>query len=209
MTHARLMETAIREFASKGLDGASTRGIAKAAGTAMSAITYHYGGKLSLYHAAADHIALRMAEEMAPAIVDRALIDSADPADARMAIHAIVERLIDKMASDASADWALFIMREQVDPTAAFDRIYAGMMGEMIRTLVRLVETVTARDAQTARFATMTLLGQALAVRASRATMLRLLDVPQLDAATVATLKTRIHANIDAILDRMIAEEPQ
>ena len=48
---------AVREFGSKGLDGASTRGIAEAAGTAMSSITYHFGGKEGLYLAAAEHIA--------------------------------------------------------------------------------------------------------------------------------------------------------
>lgn len=54
MVQQRLLEIAIREFAAKGLDGASTRGIAAAAGTAMSSITYHYGGKEGLYLAAAD-----------------------------------------------------------------------------------------------------------------------------------------------------------
>src|SRR3546814_10523816 len=47
-------------FGRKGLDGASTRGIAKAAGTAMSSITYHYGGKEGLYLAAADYIVSQM-----------------------------------------------------------------------------------------------------------------------------------------------------
>src|SRR3546814_15646539 len=60
MIQNRLLETAVREFGRKGLDGASTRGIAKAAGTAMSSITYHYGGKEGLYLAAADYIVSQM-----------------------------------------------------------------------------------------------------------------------------------------------------
>ena len=61
MVQSRLLDIAISEFGAKGLEGASTRGIAAAAGTAMSSITYHYGGKEGLYLAAADRIAERMA----------------------------------------------------------------------------------------------------------------------------------------------------
>ena len=41
------------------------RAIATAAGTTMSSITYHYGGKQGLYLAAARHIADQMGERMA------------------------------------------------------------------------------------------------------------------------------------------------
>lgn len=199
------METAISEFGRKGLEGASTRGIAAAAGTAMSAITYHYGGKEGLYHAAADHIAVQIATEMD---FDAAPTTD-DPGAARAAIHVLVERFVDKMANDVTADRALFILREQLSPSPAFDRIYAGVMEQMIRMLVGFVEVATGRDIRAARIATVTLLGQALTVRTSRAAMLRLLEVAELDVETTATLKARIHANIDAILDRMIAEELQ
>src|SRR3546814_4837955 len=60
MIQNRLLETAVREFGRKGLDGASTRGIAKAAGTAMSSITYHYGGKEALHLAAGHYIVCPM-----------------------------------------------------------------------------------------------------------------------------------------------------
>src|SRR3546814_20399109 len=52
----RLLNTAIDQFGRDGLEGASTRRIASAAGTTMSAITYHYGGKEGLYLAAARHL---------------------------------------------------------------------------------------------------------------------------------------------------------
>jgi len=50
-------------------DGGKFVEIAAAAGTAMSSITYHYGGKEGLYLAAADHISSRMAEGMSPALL--------------------------------------------------------------------------------------------------------------------------------------------
>ncbi|MDQ2893821.1 MAG: CerR family C-terminal domain-containing protein [Pseudomonadota bacterium] len=209
MTHERLLDIAIREFGLKGLEGASTRGIAAAAGTAMSSITYHYGSKEALYLAAADHIAAAMAEEMLPAL---ALCDPADwcnAAGARVGIHAIIARLAAKMASDSSANWSLFILREQMNPSEAFDRIYAGMMEQVMTRIADLTAIVTGCSPRVARIATVTMLGQVLAIRASRASILRLLSIPALDASHADALAKQIHANTDAILDRMTAQEPQ
>lgn len=209
MTQERLLDVAIREFGLKGLEGASTRGIAAAAGTAMSSITYHYGSKEALYLAAADHIAAGMAEEMLPAL---ALCDPADRCnapEARAGIHAIIGRLAAKMASESSANWSLFILREQMNPSEAFDRIYAGMMGQVMIRIADLTAIVTRCSPRVARIATITMLGQVLAIRASRASILRLLSIPALDALHADALAKQIHANTDAILDRMTAQEPQ
>ncbi|TXC70115.1 DUF1956 domain-containing protein [Sphingomonas ginsenosidivorax] len=203
MAHARLLDIAIREFGAKGLDGASTRSIAAAAQTAMSSITYHYGGKEGLYLAAADRIAALMAETMTEARIFEETGAAADPDEARRGIHRILGQLTDKMASDAGGEWTLFVMREQMKPSAAFDRIYGGVMGQMVRTLAALVQLATGQPVRAAQVATITLIGQVLALRASRATCLRLLDRDTLDADDIAQIKARIDANIDAILDSM------
>jgi hypothetical protein len=46
-------------------------------------------------------------------------------------------------------------------------------------------------------------------LRASRATALKLLRRPSLDADALTALAARIAANTDAILDRMIAERQE
>lgn len=207
MAQARLLDIAVREFGAKGLDGASTRGIAAAAKTAMSSITYHYGGKEGLYLAAADHIAQLMGAAMAPVLAAEEGVGEDDRDGARAAIHRLVQHLADKMAADDTEDWSLFIMREQLAPGEAFERIWAGIMGQVLRRLADLICVVTGASASGARVATVTLMGQALVVRSSRASVLRLCDIPALDRATLNHVKARIDANIDAILDRMIAEE--
>ena len=63
-----LLESAIDHFGRCGFEGASTRAIAGDCGTAMSSITYHFGGKEGLYLAVADHIAAQIAEEQAPVL---------------------------------------------------------------------------------------------------------------------------------------------
>lgn len=208
MLQSRLLDIAISEFGAKGLEGASTRGIAAAAGTAMSSITYHYGGKEGLYLAAADRIAERMTAVMGdPNELDHD-IAADDAAGARAQIHRILGRLADKMASAESADWTLFVLREQMKPSEAFERIYGGVMGQMVRQLGELVCIATGlRSVRTARIATITLLGQVVALRSSRATCLKLLERDALEASDILDIKARIDANIDAILDSMRAEE--
>jgi len=55
-TRESLVREALREFAERGFDGASTRTIAKRAGVAQSAIPYHFSTKEALWQAAADSI---------------------------------------------------------------------------------------------------------------------------------------------------------
>ena len=61
----RLIQVAIQRFGELGFDGASTRDIAAAADTTMSNITYHFGGKEGLYHAAAEAIVTIMQSQKA------------------------------------------------------------------------------------------------------------------------------------------------
>ena len=55
-----LLDCAVDHFGRFGFEGAATRAIAADCGTAMSSITYHFGGKEGLHLAAADHIAAQM-----------------------------------------------------------------------------------------------------------------------------------------------------
>ena len=85
----RLLEAAIDHFGRKGLEGASTRAIAAAAGTTMSSITYHYGGKEGLYLAAVRHIANQIGEHLDPALASTDLTaqDSGPEAASRTVLH--------------------------------------------------------------------------------------------------------------------------
>ena len=208
MVQQRLLEIAIREFGLKGLEGASTREIAAAAGTAMSSITYHYRSKEGLYLAAADHIAATMGEQMAIAMSLDHLPET--PEEARASIQIVLGALADKMASEDSISWTLFIVREQMNPTEAFERLYGGLMGRMMNRLVELVGIATGwQDGQTAEVATVTLFGQVVVLRSSRASFLKLLRRDTIDEDIADALKRRIAANTDAILDRLIAERQE
>ncbi|QBM75157.1 DUF1956 domain-containing protein [Sphingomonas sp. AAP5] len=197
MSRAALLDIAIREFGEKGLDGASTRSIAKAAGTAMSAITYHFGGKRGLYLAAAEHIARSMREVLA--VGD--LSDGQD--NARWKIHAILNRLADKMLSDQSEGWSLFIIREQLRPSEAFTCFYNEAIGQSISRLAALVELSTGAAPDVARLTAALLFGHVTALRSTRATLLRVLERPTMDEESMTSIKRRVADNTNAILDQL------
>lgn len=206
MIQNRLLDVAVREFSLKGLEGASTRAIAVAAGTAMSSITYHYGGKEGLYLAAADYIAEQMGHEMVEA-VDSATRPEMSPAEARRALCDLLDRFAIKMMDAKNSNWSLFIVREQVNPTEAFERIWRGMMGRMLECIVDLVCIATGRrDAKTAQVAAIALFGQAIVLRAARASSLKLLQVSEFKADNIAAIRASVAANTAAILDTLMAD---
>ena len=192
----------MREFGSKGPEGVSTREIATAAGTAMSSITYHYGGKDGLYLAAADHIAGQMEASMAPAFACEQL--PADPDGARVCVHRVLEQFLRNMLVDADADLSLFVLREQMNPTAAFDRLYDGPMGRLAERLVSQVALATGTARPLAEVTAMLLFGQVIVWRSSRAMAARVLDGPA--DAWADIIRQQVARNTDAILDRLIAD---
>jgi AcrR family transcriptional regulator len=203
----RLLEIAIDAFGQHGLDGASTRDIAAAAGTAMSSITYHYGGKEGLYLAAADEVAQQMGDLDSIDDIDGAIVRG-DPDEARAMIKTILCNFLARLQHERSNSWALFIMREQLNPTEAFERIYAGPMGHTARSLVELICIATgAKDREAARLATISLFGQVLVMKAARATCRKLLERETLTPDLIHAYSARVTANADAILDRMIQEQ--
>ncbi len=206
-TDSRLLDVAVEHFGRLGLEGASTRAIARDAGTPMSSITYHFGGKDGLYLAAADHIAAYIRARIAP-IVARAIQlsgNAGDVASARVAIHAIVEGMTAVMLHDETAAISRFIVREQADPTEAFTRIYQGVMGQMLERLSGLLAQVSGNrlDGAETRVRAMTLVGQVLVFRVARATVMTGMGWMRIDADETALIARAIAANLDAILDRL------
>lgn len=76
-TRARILEAAVEAFAEKGFLGASTREIARRAGTNQGLITYHFQSKEDLWRAAADSIFERLGGQLAERL------DALEFADAR------------------------------------------------------------------------------------------------------------------------------
>jgi len=206
-TDSRLLDVAIDHFGRFGLDGASTRAIAKDADTPMSSITYHFGGKEGLYLATAEHIAEQMGELLAPAIAAamQACQAGCTRAQARAALQTIYGHVAAVLVGADTASIARFIVREQADPTDAFNRIYDRMMAPMLGRLAFLIKVVAGENMaeNEARVRAVSLLGQVLVFRVARETALRAAGWKGIGAAELAVVKTIVADHLDAVLDRL------
>lgn len=178
-TRTRLLEAGLDHFGRVGFEGANIRAIAAAAGANIAAINYHFGGKRGLYLAVANHIVEGISGAIGPIAAEIIAIAAKPrlaPAEARAALEQFVRTAGRLLATSPQAErWARFILREQLDPTDAFEIIYNSTMGRMHRTLTALVAAVLELDPESeqARLEAFSLLGQALIFRFARAAVLR------------------------------------
>jgi AcrR family transcriptional regulator len=198
----RLLRAAIDEFGRRGVEGASTRAIAAAAGTTMSMITYHHGSKEGLYLAAARRIAGEIGERITPALAAAEAGDGEDPPAALARLLALVDEFVGVMVCPESEAWARFIVREQMDPTPAFDILYGGVMGRLVEHMSALVGRASGGriGAAEARLRTLAIVGQALVFRFARATVLRATGWTGIDEDEAAAIRRVVRAHTTAIL---------
>lgn len=206
MVSATLLDTAIDQFGRLGFEGASTRDIARASGTAMSSITYHFGGKQGLYLAAAEHIAASI-RALQGENVARAVAAGHESREAAMeALVTILDGLAQMMLRPETEAWSRFIIREQQSPTEAFDVLFAKAMQPILEAFIELIGRARTDLARRETVAMAILLfGQAIVLRAGRAAVCRALQVDQIDDETALLLRARLRANVLCIL----SEKPQ
>ncbi|MBS1239616.1 MAG: hypothetical protein H6R45_322 [Proteobacteria bacterium] len=202
MLQERLIETAIDQFGRLGFEGASTREISRASDTAMSSITYHFGGKEGLYLACADYIAAKVRERQAVGIE---LVKDTTGLDRKTAIERclkIIDNFVQIMLHPESESWARFIAREQQAPTEAFERLYQGMMKGMMdgfgNLLTKARPDLPGRER---RALSMLIFGQALVLRAARASVCKALGTNDLGEKEAKLLRGQVRANSLCILN--------
>lgn len=206
-TRAKLIRAALTVFSREGYAAATTRMIAAESGANLQAITYYFGGKPELYQGVVQHIADAMSAHIRPAadaIEARLASGAVTPADARDMVLFALKAIAHVLLVEASDDWARIILREQMQPTAAFEMLFSGGMGRMLALLVRLVAIALglAPDDPETRARALALLGQVLIFRMARAAALRTLDWERLGPGELAILERAICANASAILLR-------
>ena len=124
------------------------------------------------------------------------------PDAALTALLTIIDRFIEMMVHPESAAWARFIVREQIEPTEAFDVLYRGVMGRLVDHLSALIVRIGGGrcDAAEARLKTLAIVGQALVFRVARATILSVTGWTDIDTGGAATIRRIVRAHTIAIL---------
>jgi AcrR family transcriptional regulator len=203
----RLVDAALEIFGAHGFDGASTRILAEKAGVNLAAIPYYFGGKEGLYRATAEYIVEANNRELAPVLtrITGALAATRRPTRqvAAQLLHDLLERFSWLLiGSDQAERWSNFVMREQMQPGAAFEILYSGIMRPVTLTCARLLGILFQRSADDPRIAirAQSILGQVLIFRVSHRCALRLMGWKDFSAERVKLIQSVVFADVDRIV---------
>jgi len=170
----------------------------------MSSITYHYGGKEGLYLAAVRHIACQIGERLDPALLASKDLTAQDggPEAASRAVLSILDHFLEIIVRPESEAWARLIVREQMEPTVAFDILYGGVIGRAVDHLsALLVQIGEGRwDGTEARLKALAIIGQALIFRVGRATLPKAAGWTDVDAEGSAAIRRVVLTQTSAVL---------
>ena len=202
-TRIRLLDAALEVFGKYGFEGATTRQIARDADANLAAIIYHFGSKEALHKAVAEYVAGRILEKSGTMLAEAAKPESAaSPAAARLMLRRLTEHHAETLLGTAEAErWARFIVREQMQPTSAFDVIYR-VMGNAVGIGSRLIATALGRpeDDET-RLRAFMLFGQVLVFRVAQELVLRRMGWQGIGPKERTEIKRLALVHLDAILD--------
>lgn len=199
-TRDKLLLAALELFGQYGFEGVSTRKLAEQAGVNLQAINYYFGTKRGLYNAVADYLIERLQVRVGDRrkmVLDRFGEAQSggrpiDPTEARAILTAVGETMLTLFADDESAVWVRYMVREQAQPTEAFDRIYDGFMRPMLTAVRHLVGILLELDpnSERVRLRTLSLVGSLIVYRVGRATVLREMEWPAVGPEQVTAIRS-------------------
>lgn len=199
-----LISAAIAQFGEYGLH-ATTRDIAAQAGHNIAAIPYYFGSKDDLYLACAQWIADFIGHNFSPhaEAAERLL---AEPHPDKEAMRALIlgacRNMILLLTQDDTVNLSKFISREQLSPTPAYQLIHDQVIAPLHCYLTRLIAAFTGLEADDTRMVlhTHALLGEILAFRLGRETILLRTGWAQFDTEKTEQIYQVITCHIDFVL---------
>lgn len=177
-TAEQLILAGIDLFGQHGFKATTTRMIAEAANSNIGSISYYFGNKHGLYLAAARHIASRMREQFQldamSVTYDHATTLRRD--EARELLEDLVRSMVRLFVrEDEARRWLMLVMREQANPTEAFDILYRESFEIVHITITTLIATLMGLSPTSERviLETHTLVGQVVFFLVGRTPILR------------------------------------
>ncbi len=189
-------------FGRAGYDAASNRAIADAAGVNQALIGYHFGSKRGLYLAVFEHIAQQMQLELLPLIdnthkqfATTGVNDAGRRARCVSGIETLLFAMLGILTRPESKTWARLIMREQQDPSDAFEILYEGFMKRMIGTLSQLAGMAEGveQENEATRLRGIFLASQVMVFVMAPAIVGRHMGWPEGAPANLETIKVQLH----------------
>jgi TetR/AcrR family transcriptional regulator, regulator of cefoperazone and chloramphenicol sensitivity len=201
-TRERIMEAALDLFGERGLTGTTVRDIAQRAHVNVAAISYHFGGKDELYRAVAETVVgaieSRARERIAPMLQS----PPTDPVAAGKALEDFAATMVEVIVGpEEMRRVARFIIREQMQPTFAFEVLYS-FMSRMHGAATQLFALAAGLDPQSkeAMLRTFLIVGQVVFLRIGEAAVTRRLQIKRYDDALLAEVTAIVRKNVRAMV---------
>jgi AcrR family transcriptional regulator len=204
-TTARILDAALDLFGERGLTGTTVRDIADRARVNVAAISYHFGGKEMLYRAVAEDVTGGIETRVASRAAHLLRNPPSDPDAALRALETMLETVVDVIVGpEEMRRVARFIIREQMQPTAAFDVLF-GTFSRLHGVVCRLLGAAAGLDpeAEETRIRAFLLIGQAVFLRIGEAAVLRRMEIKGYDAAFLERVKELLKQNLRAIVEAL------
>jgi AcrR family transcriptional regulator len=176
---ARLIEAGLDVFSTHGYRAATTRMIAERGQVNLAAIPYHFGGKEGLYLAVVDYIIDTVDGLLSPqltAIRKRIAHNSPDRREGLAMLEELLAVLVDFVVGAADAPrFGRILLREQMSPSNAFDRIYEKIMEPVLMAVTSLLQVISGNGEpmHELRLQAFTLVGQIMIFRSGWETAAR------------------------------------
>jgi len=202
----RLLAAAVERFGEQGLEGATVRDIARAAGQNVAAIAYYFGSKKKLHRAVMEAIVRELRYRLADVfgeITELRQRKSASPQEAfrllKLFLSTVYVRLLSR---NETLPVVRLIVREQLRPTAGFEILYQEGFRELHEGLCFLVGTILRQSPRDRRTIVRThmLMGQVYFFAMSREAILRRLGWRDLEGKNAQLVTTVLSENLDALI---------
>jgi AcrR family transcriptional regulator len=198
----RILDAALDLFGERGLTGTTVRDIAARAKVNVAAISYHFGGKDELYREVAGMV-IGSIEARVRGRLGKLL--EKPPADAASALAALEEfaiTIVDVIVGPPEMRRvARFIIREQMQPTFAFEILF-GVMSRLHAAATGLMALATgvAPQSREAMLRVFLMIGQVLFLRIAEQAVLRRMELERYDEAFLAEVKRLVRQNVRAMV---------
>ncbi|SEL43308.1 transcriptional regulator, TetR family [Roseateles sp. YR242] len=208
-TRRRIIDVALRLFAERGYEAASTREIAKAAGVNAPALQYYFDNKEGVYQACAQHIVDSAVEHFTPAVRQAEAV-LGQPGASREQLFEAFGGLLDAIAEhqllpDDAEHRRLFLAHEHVGkgPNLIFEMLDKDLRPRMGLVSTELVARYSGLDPADPllKMRVMMLYGQLTVFALGRRMQLAKLGWERFGPPEVATIKQAAREHCRVLMD--------
>jgi len=201
-TRERILDAALDLFGERGLTGTTVRDIATRAKVNVAAISYHFGGKDELYRGVAGMVIGSIEARVRNRVADLLDKPPSDPAAALAALEEFGGAIVDVIVGPQEMRRvARFIIREQMQPTFAFEILY-DVLTRLHGAATRLFALAADLDPEgaEAKLRVFLMIGQVLFLRIAEAAVLRRMQIERYDEAFLGEVKILVRQNVRAMV---------